>query len=276
MRKGDPDDPLLLQVLPSVQELIPAPTFSPDPVGDLQAQATPGILHKYRGRALVMATGACAVHCRYCFRRHYPYTEGIAAPRRREGILDYLRADPSMREVILSGGDPLMLSDARLAQWFEQLAGIEHLQRLRLHTRVPVVLPQRITPGLLELLQQSPLKPVIVLHINHPNELSEPLIEALSRLKRTDTLLLNQSVLLKRVNDSVEVLTALSERLFDAGVLPYYLHLLDRVQGAAHFELDEASAGELYQGLLAALPGYLVPKLVREIAGRASKTPLTG
>jgi EF-P beta-lysylation protein EpmB len=223
-----------------------------------------------------MATGACAVHCRYCFRRHYPYAEGIASPRRREAILGYLQADPGIREVILSGGDPLLLSDARLDEWFKQFADIEHLRRVRLHTRLPVVLPQRITPGLLELLRRSPLTPVVVLHINHPNELSGPVIEALSRLKGTGVLLLNQSVLLKGVNDSAEILSALSERLFEAGVLPYYLHLLDRVQGAAHFEVDEVCARELYQDLLVALPGYLVPKLVREIAGRASKTPLTG
>ena len=276
MRKGDPQDPLLLQVLPSAHELQAVANFGPDPVGDRQAQTAPGILHKYQGRVLLMATGACAVHCRYCFRRHYPYAEGIATPRRWVAILGYLQADPSIREVILSGGDPLLLSDARLAQWFQQLAGIEHLQRLRLHTRLPVVLPQRITEGLLELLRRSTLTPVVVLHINHPNELSVAVIEALSRLKRTGTLLLNQTVLLKGVNDSLQTLTSLSERLFDAGVLPYYLHLLDRVQGAAHFEVDEARAGDLYQGLLAALPGYLVPKLVREIAGRASKTPIAG
>jgi EF-P beta-lysylation protein EpmB len=276
MHKGDPADPLLLQILPSLQERSAAPGFGPDPVGDLQAQAVAGILHKYRGRALLMTTGACAVHCRYCFRRHYPYPEGIASPRHWQAILDYLRADRSIREVILSGGDPLMVGDARLAEWFRQLADIEQLQRLRLHTRLPVVLPQRVTPGLLELLRESALTPVVVLHINHPNELSGAVIEAVARLKGTGALLLNQAVLLRRINDSVEILASLSERLFAAGILPYYLHLLDRVQGAAHFEVGEACARKLYQGLLAALPGYLVPRLVREIAGRASKVPIPG
>ena len=274
IRKGDPADPLLLQVLPSVQELLDAPGFSADPVGDLPAQAAPGILHKYHGRVLLIATGACAVHCRYCFRRHYPYAEGSASPRQWRAILQYLEADTSIQEVILSGGDPLLLSDARLAEWFYQLSRIEHLQRIRLHTRLPVVLPQRITPELVTLLHQCRLKPVLVLHVNHPNELAEPVIEAVTRLKQSGVPLLNQSVLLRAVNDSVEVLTELSERLFAAGVLPYYLHLLDRVQGAAHFEVAEATARALHQGLLAALPGYLVPRLVREIAGRVSKTPL--
>jgi EF-P beta-lysylation protein EpmB len=276
MRKGDPKDPLLLQVLPTAEELRKQPGFNANPVGDLQAQASPGILHKYDGRALLIATGACAVHCRYCFRRHYPYAEGSAAPRRWDNIMHYLREDRSIREVILSGGDPLMLSDARLNEWFRQLDTIDHLQRVRLHTRLPIVLPERVTPALLEQLQQSRLKPVIVVHSNHPNELSEPVVDAIRRLKQTGVLLLNQSVLLKHVNDSLEILTSLSERLFAAGILPYYLHLLDRVQGAAHFEVDEASARALQQGLLASLPGYLVPKLVREIAGEASKTPLPG
>jgi EF-P beta-lysylation protein EpmB len=274
MQKGDPDDPLLLQVLPSARELLEQPGFGPDPVGDLQARAVPGVLHKYRGRVLIMATGACAVHCRYCFRRHYPYAEGIASPRRWQAILDHLQADRSIREVILSGGDPLLVGDAGLEEWFLQLAGIEHLQRVRLHTRLPVVLPQRITPTLLKLLRESSLTPVIVLHANHPRELSEPVLEALAGLKGTGALLLNQAVLLRRINDSVAVLASLSERLFAAGVLPYYLHLLDRVQGAGHFEVDEARARDLHRGLLAALPGYLVPRLVREIAGRASKVPI--
>jgi EF-P beta-lysylation protein EpmB len=276
MRKGDPDDPLLQQVLPSARELLATPGFGPDPVGDLRSRTVPGVLHKYRGRVLLMATGACAVHCRYCFRRHYPYAAGIASAHRWRAILDYLRADGSIREVILSGGDPLLVGDARLAEWFEQLAGIGHLERLRLHTRLPVVLPQRVTPALLELLRGAALKPVVVLHINHPNELAEPVLKAIAGLKRTDALLLNQSVLLRRINDSAEILAALSERLFSAGVLPYYLHQLDRVQGGAHFEVDAASTRDLYQKLLAMLPGYLVPRLVQEIAGRASKIPITG
>ena len=274
MRKGDPRDPLLLQVLPGAMEQQQRPGFTRNPVGDLQAQARPGLLHKYHGRALVVATGACAVHCRYCFRRHFPYALGSATPRQWQAILDYLRDDDSITEVILSGGDPLMLSDARLSDWLNDLNGIAHIKRLRLHTRLPVVLPQRVTAGLLDLLAASPLRILVVLHINHPREISPAVAEALARLGRSKTALLNQSVLLKGVNGSAEVLATLSERLFEAGVLPYYLHLLDQVEGAAHFEVDEPAAREIHRELLRRLPGYLVPKLVREIAGEGSKTPV--
>lgn len=274
MKKGDPRDPLLLQVLPQAIELQQQQGFSANPVGDLEAQVTPGVLHKYHGRALIIATGACAVHCRYCFRRHYPYDEGIASPRQWNRILDYLRADPSISEVILSGGDPLMVNDARLASWLGRLSKIPQLRRLRLHTRLPVVLPERITPELLALLADSPLQNVIVIHTNHPNELSSPVVSALARLRETNSLLLNQAVLLRGINDTVETLASLSEGLFAAGVLPYYLHLLDRVAGAAHFEVAEASAKVLYRQLLVQLPGYLVPKLVREKAGEYSKLPI--
>ena len=274
MQKGDPQDPLLLQVLPAAIELQSQAGFERNPVGDLEAEATPGLLHKYSGRALVIATGACAVHCRYCFRRHYPYDVGVASPRQWSTVLDYLQADRSISEVILSGGDPLMLSDVKLADWFTHLSAIPHLKRLRIHTRLPVVLPERVTPQLLGLLASARLPTVVVVHINHPRELSPAVAEALTQLRETKTTLLNQSVLLKGINDSVEVLTTLSEGLFEAGVLPYYLHMLDRVEGAAHFEVNEETARMIYRGLLARLPGYLVPKLVREIAGEGSKTPL--
>jgi EF-P beta-lysylation protein EpmB len=273
MQTGDPHDPLLRQILPLGNEMNLLPGFSQNPVGDRQAESTPGLLHKYRGRVLVVATGACAVHCRYCFRRHYPYTESSASPRRWNGILDYLKAHPEVEEVILSGGDPLMVSDERLAGWLQQLAALPWLKRLRLHTRLPVVLPQRVTPLLVENLVETRLQTPIVIHANHPNELSPAVGSALARLKQTGTPLLNQSVLLKGVNDDADTLIRLSERLFECGVMPYYLHLLDRVAGAAHFEVDESRARSLHQALLARLPGYLVPKLVREIAGERSKTP---
>jgi EF-P beta-lysylation protein EpmB len=274
MAKGNPRDPLLLQVLPTPAEQQPHVGFSHNPVGDLEAQSAPGLLHKYHGRALVIASGACAVNCRYCFRRHYPYAQSVASPRLWLDIIERLKDDPSIREVILSGGDPLMVSDERLAAWLAQLAQIPHIKRLRLHSRLPVVLPERVTPELAGLLSQTTLQTLLVIHANHPNELSEPVIEALTTLRRQGVTLLNQSVLLKGVNDSAQVLESLSERLFEAGVMPYYLHLLDRVAGAAHFEVAEPQAQAIYRELLARLPGYLVPKLVREIPGEASKTPV--
>ena len=274
MTPGDAQDPLLRQVLPLADEMAPLPGFSPNPVGDLQAQAAPGLLHKYRGRVLVVATGACAVHCRYCFRRHYPYHSGSATPRQWAGILDYLQAHPDIEEVILSGGDPLMVSDERLAGWFEQLATLPQLKRLRLHTRLPVVLPQRVTPALTELLAGDRFHTLVVIHANHANELSRSVANALSTLRHSGITLLNQSVLLKGVNDNPTSLVDLSHRLFEIGVLPYYIHLLDRVAGAAHFEVDEPRALSLMQVMQKTLPGYLVPRLVRETAGEASKTPV--
>jgi EF-P beta-lysylation protein EpmB len=274
MRPGDPHDPLLRQVLPLALENAGAPGFTQDPVGDQASESVPGLLHKYRGRALVVATGACAVHCRYCFRRHYPYAEGSAPPRRWAAILDYLHAHPELEEVILSGGDPLMVSDGQLAGWVQQLAALPRLKRLRLHTRLPVVLPQRVTPELVEHLAGSRLQTLVVIHANHPNELSQTVASALARFKEAGLQLLNQSVLLKGVNDNTDTLARLSERLFECGVLPYYLHLLDRVAGAAHFEVDEAQARTLLKALQGRLPGYLVPRLVREIAGECAKTPV--
>ncbi len=274
MRPGDPRDPLLRQVLPLAEEMAELPGFSADPVGDREAEVTPGLLHKYPGRALIVATGACAVHCRYCFRRHYPYQSGSASPRQWDGILAYLQAHPEIEEVILSGGDPLMVSDERLAGWLERLAGLPHVKRLRLHSRLPVVLPQRITPALTELLAWERFQTLLVIHANHANELSPPVADALSTLRACGITLLNQSVLLKGVNDSPASLAALSERLFQLGVLPYYIHLLDRVAGAAHFDVDEQRAIGLIEQLQGSLPGYLVPRLVREISGEPSKTPV--
>jgi len=274
MAREDPKDPLLLQVLPRNEELLPRGGFVDDPVGDRSAYVVPGLLQKYRGRALVLATSACAVHCRYCFRRHFGPVASTATPREWPAIIHYLARDRSIREVILSGGDPLMLEDNELAIRIEALAGLAHIRRLRLHTRLPVVLPSRVTGSLVESLTDTRLCPVVVLHVNHPNELHSKLQSALDRLRERGISLLNQAVLLKGVNDKAETLIALSEALFEMGVLPYYLHLLDRVRGSAHFEVEEHSALTLYRILQRDLPGYLVPRLVREVPSADSKTPI--
>lgn len=272
MRRGDPRDPLLLQVLPLAAEMESAPGFGVDPVGDLASRATHGLLQKYAGRALLIATGACAVHCRYCFRRHFPYAEESALSHGWEGALNHLQSDPRLSELILSGGDPLSLSDRRLKQLTDGLAAIPHVRRLRIHTRYPLVLPERIDEDLIAWLTSIELQKVIVLHANHPREIDASTRQACRRLRDAGATLLNQSVLLAGINDAVATLAELSESLFDCGVLPYYLHVLDRVQGAAHFDLPEAKALELHTELTARLPGYLVPKLVREVAGAAAKT----
>jgi EF-P beta-lysylation protein EpmB len=274
MRPGDPADPLLLQVLPLGVEAAAVPGFTPDAVGDSESRRAPGLLHKYAGRALLIATGACAVHCRYCFRRHYPYGD---EPRRLEDwqpALDAIAADGSLAEIILSGGDPLMLSDARLAALANAIDGIPRIRRLRIHTRLPIVLPERITDRLLELLTGLRLTPLVVVHANHPAEIAGDCATALRRFVRGGVTTLNQSVLLRGVNDSADVLAELSERLIDAGVLPYYLHQLDRVAGTAHFEVGEEQGRELIRELRRRLPGYAVPQYVREIAGAPSKVPL--
>jgi L-lysine 2,3-aminomutase len=270
MRPGDANDPLLRQVLPSGLELAPLPGFIENPVGDREAEVQPGLLHKYHGRVLIIATGACGVHCRYCFRRHYPYEKGSASPKQWASILTHLEQEKTIQEVILSGGDPLMMSDEKLMGWISDLSSIPHLKRLRIHTRLPVILPQRVIPELTESLSSSRLKITMVIHANHPNELSSHVAEAMAMLKQQSITLLNQSVLLKGVNDKLDTLTALSERLFEIGVLPYYLHLLDQVAGAAHFEVNEADTLVLHRGLREKLPGYLVPKMVRENAGESS------
>ena len=274
MRRHDLSDPLLRQVLPLGAENDAHPGYSPDPVGDLEAQAAPGVLHKYAGRVLLTATGACAVHCRYCFRRHFPYAAANASADRWQGALTYIAADPSVSEVILSGGDPLTLSDRRLAEFATGLAAVPHVARLRIHTRLPVVLPERVNDELLGWLGSTRLQTVMVLHVNHANEIDQVVHAAARRLCAAGVTLLNQSVLLRGVNDDVDTLAALSEALFAAGILPYYLHLLDRVQGAAHFDVDEPTAQAIMRELNARLPGYLVPRLVREIAGTPGKVPI--
>ncbi len=274
MRHGDPADPLLLQVLPRAAELDDVAGFSHDAVGDISARATHGVLHKYHGRALLIATGSCAVNCRYCFRRHFPYAEETAAANRWQRALDYLRGDDSIGEVILSGGDPLSLATAKLAELTDALVTIPHIRRLRIHTRLPIVLPERVDAEFSAWLGALPLQRVVVLHANHPNEIDDSVLGACRVLRNAGATLLNQAVLLRHVNDSAETLCALSERLFDGGVLPYYLHQLDRVAGAAHFEVDDAEALGLLGSLRERLPGYLVPRLVREIAGAPYKLPL--
>ena len=274
MRRGDPADPLLLQVLPQAAELIEIPGFTDDAVGDLAARAGAGVLHKYPGRALLIATGSCAVNCRYCFRRHFPYAEETAAANRWQEAVELVRADISISEVILSGGDPLSLSTPKLAELTDALASISHVKRLRIHTRLPVVLPERVDEELSAWLRRLPWPVAVVLHANHANELDAAVADACARLRASGATLLNQSVLLRGVNDTVDALAALSERLFACGVIPYYLHQLDRVAGAAHFAVDDASARDLIDALRGRLSGYLVPRLVREIAGEPGKTPL--
>ncbi|MCB2262573.1 MAG: EF-P beta-lysylation protein EpmB [Candidatus Thiosymbion ectosymbiont of Robbea hypermnestra] len=274
MARSEPHDPLLRQVLPLAEELHGPPGFTTDPVGERAAVLLPGLLRKYQGRALLLLTGACALHCRYCFRRHFPYANDSAQPDRAAGAIARLAADASIHEVILSGGDPLMWDDEPLAVLIGRLAEIPHLQRLRLHTRLPIVLPSRVTARLCHSLRTSRLRPIVVVHTNHARELGAAARDALARLHGAGVMLLNQSVLLRGVNDSAGRLAALSEALFECAVLPYYLHLLDRVLGAAHFELDETAAIRLLARLRTRLPGYLVPRLVKEIAGEPYKIPI--
>jgi EF-P beta-lysylation protein EpmB len=279
MRPGDPDDPLLRQVLPLQEEqTIPgrqrAQSYSTDPVGDAQAMRRPGLLAKYRSRVLMVTTGSCAVHCRYCFRRHFPYQEVPHSIRQWEGALADIAADTSLREVILSGGDPLMLVDEHLAELTRRLAGVGHLRRLRVHTRLPIMIPQRVTAELVAWLRSTRLTPIVVIHANHPRELQDDAALAIARLADAGIVLLNQAVLLRGVNDDVDTLAELCERLVDLRVQPYYLHQLDRVQGAAHFEVDERVGRRLITQLRRRLSGYAVPRYVREVAGAPYKVPL--
>jgi L-lysine 2,3-aminomutase len=275
MRPSDPRDPLLRQVLPLAEECLAVEGFGADPVGDLSAMVVPGVLHKYHGRVLLTATGACAVHCRYCFRRHFPYADANPAVDQWHSALGYIAGEKSITEVILSGGDPLSLPDRRLADLVRRLEAIPHLRRLRLHTRVPIVLPERVNDELRDWLGATRLKTAVVVHANHANEIDASVMTALAGLKTSGAELLNQSVLLRGVNDSTEALMALSEKLFEAGVLPYYLHMLDKAQGTAHFEVEEAAARRLMAELNRQLPGYLVPRLVREIPDAPGKLWLT-
>ncbi len=275
MRRGDPRDPLLLQVLPATAELLEVPGYSRDPLQEAAANSHSGLLHKYRGRVLLITTQSCAIHCRYCFRRHFPYSDNRPGREQWTQTLANIAADASIKEVILSGGDPLATSNTYLQWLLEELAKIPHLERLRLHTRLPIMLPDRIDAPLLQMLGSWKKGPVVmVLHSNHAQEFDASVDLACKRLKDAGIHLLNQSVLLKGINDSADTLCELSERLFAAGVLPYYLHMLDRVAGAAHFDVAEHKAQRLLRQMQARLPGYLVPRFVREQAGEPSKTPL--
>lgn len=267
MTPGDPNDPLLLQVLPRGAERLQMPGYSLDPLKERDANPVPGVLHKYAGRVLLTAAGACAVNCRYCFRRHFAYRENVFSSE----ALAYVQSDTTLNEVILSGGDPLMLKDTRLMQLVQQLESIAHIETLRIHTRFPIVVPSRITQALCDMLERSRLSVVMVLHVNHANEIDGSVAQAMSALRRASVTLLNQCVLLKGVNDSVDALSALSRRLWSVGILPYYCHLLDPVQGVGHFDVPEETAKVLFQSLVKRLPGYLVPKLTREVAGAESK-----
>jgi len=271
MEKGNPHDPLLRQVLPVNDEMLSYPGFSNDPVGDLQAAATAGVLHKYHGRVLLINTGSCAINCRYCFRRSFPYSELQISNQKENSAIEYIRNDTDISEVILSGGDPLLLSDDKLTGLIVQLSDIEHLKRIRIHSRLPIVLPARITDQFIETLSCSSVQIVLIVHCNHANEINDRVMAGLKILKHRGIALFNQSVLLKGVNDNAEVLCALSEKLFAHGVIPYYLHLLDKASGTGHFEVSEQEALALINQVQAALPGYLVPKLVRERAGALSK-----
>lgn len=274
MRKGDLNDPLLRQVLPLQSELDVAEGFSADPVGDNLASVAPGVLHKYQGRVLLTATGACAIHCRYCFRRHFPYSDENPSQNNWQSVLDYLGTHPEVDELILSGGDPLLLDTTRLRDLSTRLQQLPQLKRLRIHTRLPVVLPERIDGELLAWIAALPWQIVIVIHCNHANEIDAEVATALQQLHKTGATLLNQSVLLRGINDNSSALLQLHETLFQYHVIPYYLHLLDRVSGAAHFEVSEQNATEIVAELRAHSPGYLIPQLVREIHGQPCKQPV--
>ncbi len=272
MEPGNPKDPLLLQVLAAEQELQVTPTFHTDPLQEAAANLIPGLIHKYANRVLLTVTGVCAINCRFCFRRHFPYTENNPGQLGWQHAMTYIQEHPSIHEVILSGGDPLLASDQLLNLLFSSLAKIDHVQTIRIHTRVPIVLPERIQEDFITLLTTKRFRIVVVVHCNHPRELDDDVHQACEKMQKAGCLLLNQSVLLKEINDHSTILATLSQRLFACGILPYYLHLLDPVQGAQHFDLSLENALNIYHDLQSQLPGYLVPKLVRELANMPYKT----
>lgn len=274
MERGNPADPLLRQVLPLMIEALPHDAGVRDAVGDRPARRAPGLIHKYRGRVLLIATGSCAVHCRYCFRRHYPYGDEPGRLDDWNPALEYIAADPTIQEVLLSGGDPLMLPDTRLFALLDRIEGIPHVRRIRLHTRLPIVLPSRVTDDFVARLRRSAKRVVTVVHANHARELGTACREALTRLVEAGLTVLNQAVLLRGVNDSADALAELCEDLVDLGALPYYIHQLDRVEGSLHFEVPEAEGLQLLSDLRARLPGYAVPRYVRETAGESGKTEI--
>ncbi|EEX50456.1 EF-P beta-lysylation protein EpmB [Pasteurella dagmatis] len=274
MEKGNPKDPLFLQVMSSADEFIQVEGFTTDPLEEQEA-VVPSVLHKYHNRLLLMVKGGCAVNCRYCFRRHFPYADNKGNKVNWQKALDYIAIRPEIEEVIFSGGDPLMAKDHELNWLIKNLENIPHLQRLRIHTRLPVVIPQRITPELCKILSESRFQTVLVTHINHPNEIDTTLSAAIFKLKQAGVVLLNQSVLLKNINDDAQILKQLSDKLFSINILPYYLHLLDKVEGASHFYIEDEKALNIYKILQSITSGYLVPKLAREIAKEPNKTLYT-
>lgn len=274
IEKGNPHDPLLLQILPLGAECESPAGFTSDPLAEREFQPVPGIVHKYDSRVLFIAATQCAINCRYCFRRHFPYDEHQLSRPQWQQALAYVQENPQLNEVILSGGDPLSLSDRQLSWLVEQVASIAHIKRLRIHTRYPIILPSRVTDELICALTSTRLRVVMVVHCNHPQEIDDEVRTGISHLLKAQLTILNQTVLLRGINDKSAILASLSETLFDCGVHPYYLHLLDRVAGAAHFAVDDAEAKDVYRELLTLLPGYLVPKLVREHPREKSKTPI--
>jgi EF-P beta-lysylation protein EpmB len=274
IRHNDPNDPILRQVFPYIDEESEVSGFINDPLAESDVQPSHGLLQKYKSRVLSITTAACAIHCRYCFRRHFPYQESTASSQHWNAALEYIKNDNSINEVILSGGDPLTLSDRRLTEICTSLSQIDHIKRIRFHTRLPVVLPARITTTLLQQITNNHKSILFVIHTNHANELDDDVAKAISLLQRFGILVLNQSVLLKGVNDSVEALIMLSERLVENNVIPYYLHILDPVAGAAHYDVTIEKARELVKFMQANCSGYLVPKLVKEEIGGVSKTQI--
>lgn len=272
MQAGNPRDPLLLQVLPQNAEEDDTPGFSNDPLSEAEFNTVPGLLQKYHSRALLIAAPHCAVHCRYCFRRHFPYAGNTPGRSHWQRVLEHIAADPAINEVILSGGDPLAAPDRHLSWLTRAIADISHVTRLRIHSRTPLVIPARVTDSMLAWLSETRLQTVMVLHCNHAQEIDNEVRAAITAMRHGGTILLNQSVLLRDVNDSEDALCALSEALFSAGVLPYYIHMPDRVLGTAHFDVRQSRAEALIHAMRARLPGYLVPRLVREIAGETAKT----
>ncbi len=275
MEFGNANDPLLKQVLPVDNETLDVSGFTMDPLAEQSSNPSDGVIHKYKGRLLLIVSGACAINCRFCFRRHFPYGDNQLGGESWQQAIDYIKAQTDIHEVILSGGDPLATSDKRLKKLIQELSEIQHLKTIRIHTRLPIVIPDRVTDELLSWLTSTRLKPVMVIHCNHANEIDDAVHSALQKLKKAGVTLLNQTVLLKGINDDAEALSELSHKLFQADVLPYYLHLLDKVKGAAHFDVNTQKAQEIMRELMAQCPGYLVPKLVREVAGEPGKTSIS-
>lgn len=274
IQADDPTDPLLLQILPREEEFDCHDAYQTDPLEEQKQSSLPGLIEKYQGRVLITLTGACAIHCRYCFRRHFPYADNIMKASRWQTILEYLQQHSSISEVIFSGGDPLSLSDDQLSAYVEDLQDIPSLRRLRIHSRLPLVIPNRVNEDLLAWIKKSTLQVIMVLHINHSQEMDQAFFQAVQQLKSAGVALFNQTVLLRDINDDAETLISLSENLFAHGIQPYYIHLLDKVQGAAHFDVPLEKARELYQELKRRLPGYLLPRMVREQAGVPFKQDL--